>query len=75
VEGFCGHGNEHSGFTKCSDILELMSDWALQKKVSAPISLPVCLLVCFMSNLTKENLVKVVFKFPAGVKILEVFRK
>jgi hypothetical protein len=38
VEGSCGHGNEHSGFIKCGEILEQLSYWRLAKKDSAPWS-------------------------------------
>jgi hypothetical protein len=38
VEGFCEHGNEHSGSIKCWEILEWLSDGRLLKKGSTPWS-------------------------------------
>jgi hypothetical protein len=34
VEGSWEHGNELSGFKKCSEILEWLSDWLFLKKDS-----------------------------------------
>jgi hypothetical protein len=38
MEGSCEHGNEPSGFIKCWEILQWLSDWWLLKKGSAPWS-------------------------------------
>jgi hypothetical protein len=36
VEGSYEHGNEPSGSVKCSEVLELLHNWQLLKKGSAP---------------------------------------
>jgi hypothetical protein len=38
VEGFCEHGNEPLGSTKCWKVLKGPSNWQLLKKGSAPWS-------------------------------------
>jgi hypothetical protein len=38
VEGSCEHGDEPSGAIKCSEVLELLHNWRLLKKGSAPSS-------------------------------------
>jgi hypothetical protein len=35
-EGSCGHDNESSGSVKYWEILQLLSDWQLFRKVSSP---------------------------------------
>jgi hypothetical protein len=39
VAGTSEHGNEPSGYIKCWEILELLTDWRLRRKGSAPRSL------------------------------------
>jgi hypothetical protein len=36
VEGSCEQGNEPSGSIKCSEVLQLLHNWYLLKKGSAP---------------------------------------
>jgi hypothetical protein len=56
VEGYCGHGDERSGFIKYWEVLEWLHNWQILKKGSAPyVSIPLrrmnhilnCVLVCF----------------------------
>jgi hypothetical protein len=48
VESSCEHGNEPLGSIKYHEILELLMDWQLLKKDSAPALSPMHLLYCRM---------------------------